>query len=524
MHYFGSMAYLKKINPLTLMVLAAACLIAAWTWNWGIFLLIPGFVMAVELAHREKYSAMYLFVCFALWNAGTTYWIANSHPLGVVATVGINGALMAFSLWFGVRTSKMLQRLQTKKWITQLPIVASWMAFEQLHENWGLSFPWLNLGNTFFAWPELVQWYRWTGTVGGTLWVLLVALFIHGGGGARWKSVSLALPLVLSLVIWFIPVDYSSNPSVQVAVVQPNIDAYVEKWELPESAQINKVKRLLEEADSTHIDLIILPETFLPRAREEALLRQSSVDAHLINALKAHGTAALFGASTYDFQYEPNVYNRPYGDKYYTIYNSALFMSDPQQPWEVYHKGKLVVGGETMPFVKYLKPMLGDWAIELGGTSGTLGVSQERKVFENEALGLRIAPIICWENEFSDYALDYSRLDANLLAVITNDGWWGDTPGHVQHMKFSGLRAIEQGKYVVRSANTGISAVISSKGKVEQSLGWAKEGVLLAEVPLIEKRTLYVKTGNFLGPIMGILFLINVAVVLISRFFRLKPR
>jgi len=91
-------------------------------------------------------------------------------------------------------------------------------------------------------------------------------------------------------------------------------------------------------------------------------------------------------------------------------------------------------------------------------------------------------------------------------------------------MKFSGLRAIEQGKYIVRSANTGISAIISSKGRVEQQLGWEEEGVLLAQVPLIEGETLYTKTGNFLGPIMAALFLINLVVILISRFFRLKTR
>ncbi|MGB2354092.1 MAG: nitrilase-related carbon-nitrogen hydrolase, partial [Schleiferiaceae bacterium] len=118
---------------------------------------------------------------------------------------------------------------------------------------------------------------------------------------------------------------------------------------------------------------------------------------------------------------------------------------------------------------------------------------------------------------------DYSKKGANLLAVITNDGWWGNTDGHLQHMKFSGLRAIEHRKYVVRSANTGISTVIDSKGKPREQLHWEEEGVILDNVPLLEGQTLYVLTGNFLGPLMSMVFLLNVLVVILSRFFRIKP-
>ena len=90
--------------------------------------------------------------------------------------------------------------------------------------------------------------------------------------------------------------------------------------------------------------------------------------------------------------------------------------------------------------------------------------------------------------------------------MITNDGWWGDTDGHLQHMRFSGLRAIEQHKYVVRSANTGISTILDTKGRPLDRLNWEEEGVILGQVPLMDGETLYVKTGNWLGPVMSILF------------------
>ena len=139
-------------------------------------LLFPAWVMLLELAGRKKRPLLFLYLAFAIWNGGTTYWIANAHPLGVIATVGINAWLMAFALWFGIRTRAMFIRLGQHSLIAWLPVVASWMAFEHLHEYWGLAFPWLHLGNTFYAWPELVQWYSLIGNAGGTLWVLVVAI------------------------------------------------------------------------------------------------------------------------------------------------------------------------------------------------------------------------------------------------------------------------------------------------------------------------------------------------------------
>jgi apolipoprotein N-acyltransferase len=166
---------------------------------------------------------------------------------------------------------------------------------------------------------------------------------------------------------------------------------------------------------------------------------------------------------------------------------------------------------------------LGDWALELGGTSGTLGTSEQRTIFNDEQMGLKLAPIICWENEFSGYATEYSRAGANLLAVITNDGWWGNTKGHIQHMRFSCLRAIEQQKYLVRSANTGISTIIDAKGRPHEQLQWEEEGIIVDAVPLLEGQSWYVRTGNFLGPLMTVIFLLCSFIVLISRFFRIRP-
>ena len=134
----------------------------------------------------------------------------------------------------------------------------------------------------------------------------------------------------------------------KVGVVQPNINAYTEKWSLPERTQLDKV--LLEKGASDGVDLLVLPETFLPKARR-ICSGSSYVDRYWRTMLSRFSKAAIFGATTYDFQQEQTYYNRPMGDRFYTLYNSALFQNSTSKSWEVYHKGKLVVGGESMPFV-----------------------------------------------------------------------------------------------------------------------------------------------------------------------------
>ena len=522
--FWHSMRNFKNLSVTSLVVIAAASLNLAWLYAFAAPLIIVAFAALERIAKKSTRPFWTLYLVFGLWNAGTTYWIANAHPLGVVATVGVNSALMALALWWGVRSEQMLLRFPSFErihFLRYLPIIAAWIAFEQLHENWALSFPWLNLGNTFYGLPSLVQWYQITGAVGGTVWVLVVSQMIVKEATRRQLILTLTGPMLASVFVFYLSTS-EQDTTIKVAVVQPNIDAYVDKWELPERVQIQKVERLLSTSlGEDTVDLLVLPETFLPKAREEGTFGKSASDAQFQQLQRRYAKSTLFGATTYDFQDEPNLVNRPYGSKFYTIYNTALFAQGTRAV-EYYHKGKLVVGAETMPFIQTLKPILGDWSVSLGGTSGTLGVSTQRKVFEADDLDLKLAPIICWENEFSNYATAYSRQGANLLAVITNDGWWGNTPGHIQHLHFSGLRAIEQGKYVVRSANTGVSAVIDHKGRILTSLGWEEEGVLVAKVPLRENRTIYVRTGNLLGPFFVALFALFASVVLLSRFFRLK--
>jgi apolipoprotein N-acyltransferase len=205
------------------------------------------------------------------------------------------------------------------------------------------------------------------------------------------------------------------------------------------------------------------------------------------------------------------------GPGYYDFFNSALQI-DASGKTQVYHKSKLVPGVETMPFSWLLKP-LESLALQLGGTFGSLGRQDERSVFFDKQNAIKVAPVICYESIFSEYITEYVKKGAHFIAIITNDGWWGNTPGYKQHFAYSKLRAIETRKPIVRSANTGISCFINPLGEVTHQTEYWKEAAIISKIQPNSYQTIFVEFGDWisLSSLIISLFLVAYAI-----FIRIK--
>jgi len=164
-----------------------------------------------------------------------------------------------------------------------------------------------------------------------------------------------------------------------------------------------------------------------------------------------------------------------------------------------------VPGVEKMPYPEIFKP-LENLAIDLGGTTGSLGQQDQPSLLfvKNK---IPVATIICYESVFSDFVSKFFKIGAKALFIITNDGWWGDTPGYYQHLMFGRLRSIENRTYIARSANTGISAVIDPLGNIlQQTNYWTREH-LIAKIPLQKNASIYSHIGDIISPV-NVLFLV----------------
>ena len=179
------------------------------------------------------------------------------------------------------------------------------------------------------------------------------------------------------------------------------------------------------------------------------------------------------------------------------------------------HKSKLVPGAEIIPFSDIF-PFLEDWSIQSGGPSGSLGVEKEPMIFKTNRFNF--APVICYESVYGEWVTEQCRKGAELICVATNDGWWGDTPGYKQHMSFSRLRAIENRRSVVRSANTGISCFINQRGDVLQPTDWWVPASIRQEVNLNSEQTFYTTYGNILGRSLGFVSVLLLLFTFVKRF------
>jgi apolipoprotein N-acyltransferase len=187
----------------------------------------------------------------------------------------------------------------------------------------------------------------------------------------------------------------------------------------------------------------------------------------------------------------------PFGDGsgYYDAFNAAVALKAGTQPaW--YYKSRLVPGVEMLPgFLKWMAPVFE----KFGGTTGGYGVQDEAGVLQQPGQPYVAAPVICFESVFGEYVSTYVKKGANLLTIMTNDGWWGNTPGHKQHLQYACLRAIETRRWVARSANTGVSAVINARGDIVQTRPWNKAAVIKYSIPALTGETFYVRYGDLLS-------------------------
>jgi apolipoprotein N-acyltransferase len=471
------------------------------------------------------------YLTFVIWNFTTTYWLYYSTPFGMYFAVLVNALLMSFVfLGYHLVAKKATQG-------TALTFLASlWILFEYLHLNWDFSWPWLNLGNGFSETINWVQWYEFTGTFGGTLWVWLVniAVFL---AVVSFRESGKKLPsflkrLILPAVLILVPVGISllikpaanalnKNGPVEVVVVQPNFDPYLEKFNLDNASIMDTIINLAAPLMKPTTDFIITPETVLADDLRTSQLERDGAVLKIRELLRDYPQAHyLGGISLIDVFTEKekktsqsNYY--PDGGFYYNVYNSAMFLN-ASSAIELYHKSKLVVGVENFPYKEILEPILGDVMLDMGGTIATKTTQKDRTVF-NSKEATAIAPIICYESVYGAYVTDYVKNGAQVLAIITNDGWWGDTQGHQQHLSLARLRALENRRWIARSANTGISAIIDHRGEIISSLDYEEQGALAATLYKNDSMTFYATHGDYIVRIAGFMALFIIGFTYLKR-------
>lgn len=504
------------------------------------FLALFGFVPLLCLerlasAYGTRRFWLWHYSAFVLWNAFTTFWVCNATVGGGLFAIFANALQM--SLVFG------LFRLGRKHLQGVLPyffLAVMWIAWERAYFDWQVSWPWLVLGNAFARSTHLVQWYEYTGSLGGSFWIWASNLGVFGmmvalseGRWSRWNAKARSAAVAALVLVLSAPVVAScciynrfeevSEGTADIVIGQPDFDPYQKFSFLSQNQQdailLEVFDNALSEREGDGKVLLVAPETFTSDI-VCGNYESSATWRHAVEFLNSHpGTEMLMGASSSEFYFDEQARNvNDYKLKdggWLQRHNSALTVTADGST-EIFHKSKLVVGTEMTPWPRIILPL-----------ANLLGTSIGRCVGQDEISllhfdGIPFGCAVCYESVYGEYCTGYVKKGARFMTVITNDAWWGDTPGYKQHCSYSALRAIELRRDIARCGNTGISAFIDQRGDYVQKGPWWERTSLSGKVNLSSHLTFFAEHGDIVGRFCTFLFFLLLLSLLVRMFTKKK--
>ncbi|NPA12349.1 MAG: apolipoprotein N-acyltransferase [Aquificae bacterium] len=467
---------------------------------------VAGFIILLHHIYKNKRPLLVSFVAGLSYTALSFYWIVYalsnyggiSFPVAVVLFVVF---AVAFSVYQFVIFTFVMTKLKDRNYsLLAVPFV--WTTLEILREFFPFSgFPWNLLGYSLSYIDPLAQ----ITSVGSIYLLSFMAMLIPTAiysahiykTDRAYISVFAVFGLFMAVFLWGkdrienLPI---SGKSKTVALIQANIDQ-MDKLSSEATVDLEitlKYLTLIKQALQYEPDIIVLPEAAIPifpLAKEY----NGSLDELFFDGIKNDHSIFIVGFD-----------NVVKDGEDITLYNSMFLLSPEGEIIDYYNKVKLVPFGEYVPppfqIFQSLFPYLQGYDFSSG---------EKPKVLKYQDLS--IIPLICYEATFPIFVANFP--EGNLIVNITNDGWFGDTPAPVQHFEMAKVRAIENGLFMIRSANTGISAIIDPVGDVSIAMGINEEGVALGGVALLERDTIWVKHKETVGGIFIISFIIVLVLI-----------
>ncbi len=485
-------------------------------------------------ASTEKRGGKRIFLTagltFLVWNTASIYWVFNAisaynnyYVAFFVSLIpyGLGALLITFAFWLWYQLKR-----KTNSKLGYVGLISFYITMEFLHQSWDLAFPWMTLGNGFSSTHQLVQWYEFTGVYGGSLWILLSNILAYQTLVAIKNKQADKLRLTAIWIAFItIPAGYSvyrylkyeeKKEPVNVVVVQPNINPYEKYNSTSAIEQLHILTKLSDSAAQINTEYFVWPETAMPIYADEDKIRNNSEFLYVQKFLSKYKNGAVItgieSLKWYDNKKTLSA-QKMQEDQWVDRFNAAIQVENSSEV-QFYHKSKLVPGVEKMPFPKvfsFLAPVF----VHFNGSAESYGWQDKPGVFYAYS-GIGVVPIICYESIWGNWVGKAVKDGGQLIAVITNDGWWGNTSGKDQHMLYAKLRALENRRYVVRSANTGISAVINQRGDVVKSTKWWSRTAFKQDVNLNDELTFYSRYGDLIAKLAVVLAIVLALIILLK--------
>lgn len=456
--------------------------------------LAPLFVAIWDRSVRATFALVFASAC--VWYLGSLFWFVHAMNVfgGVPILISIPLLILAaLVLAAFISLAPVIAKFISTRFRGELLIwmPAAWVAVELLRNYFPCGgFPWSNIAMSQWKMSWIVQIADVTGVYGVIFLIVIVNGFIaesilklRGDKIEKFipKAIVTAVLLVSTCVYGVVKMNMiestaATKPTTQVALIQGNISQDT-KWKT-ESAEgnLNAHRRAVSKIRDSNVDLIVWPESSFPWVL--------GAKDNFIEPLALGLEDGRVGALPFVFF---GVVTEAEKDKYY---NSA-FLADAQgNIVERYNKVHLAPFGEYVPYRKVLF-----FAKKLTEQVGDFIPGDAPKVLS--AASLKFAPLICYEDIFPEISRKAVMNGAMLIVNVTNNAWFGKTSAPYQQLALSVYRAVENRRYLLRSTNTGVSAVVSPTGKLVLESPMFEEATIIANVRLLDELTIYTKYGDW---------------------------
>ncbi|WP_261843881.1 apolipoprotein N-acyltransferase [Aliamphritea ceti] len=426
-----------------------------------------------------------------LYGVGVSWVFVSIHEHGN-APVWLAG-LLTFVFVAGMALFMLVQTWLYRRYFYRgIGFIAIWVSFEWLRSWLFTGFPWLYMGYALTDTPLSIF------APFGGVWLLslyTVALGVATIGIIRcYRRPLPALALiVLFTAPWLlldkVPQNWTTQTgTTKVYLVQASIPQQL-KWQRSQLPEILQRYVDLSQTDE-EIDMVIWPETAVPTFYPDAV----RMLAPYIEQLESQQRTLVSGM--------PSVFNNPLRENNLAYYNSITLLANGEGS---YHKQRLVPFGEYVPLEKWLRGTIDFFNLPMSQFS--LGPAEQSLLQVKDAA---MAPFICYEIAYPELVRNYA-VRSNVMLTVSNDAWFGDSIAPQQHLQIARMRALENGRWLIRATNNGLTAVMRPDGKIDAELPQFETDALYAEVPLMQGTTPYQQYGDKpLQFFIGILLLLSI--------------
>ncbi len=490
--------------------------------------------------NRSTYLMAFIFSLITIYWVGS--WQKESDPF-----LMISGALLLFVNPVQLLIPSTLYYFTKKLFKRNIALYVFplfWISYEYFTMITEIHFPWVTLGNGLSLFNDFIQAADIIGSLGLSLIIIYINIFLYKAfinfkisEKKFYLNFSTAVLIFIAVLIYGFIQKSSydvSGKKIRIGLIQPNLDPW-DKWSMGDlNSLLNLYLGLSQEAINEGAQLLIWPETALPVYLMDGN-HQSIVDS-LYKFLERNKIYLLTGMPDliyYNKADHPDdaKYSKA-GDFYYSTFNAIILLSPSTRDIQRYGKSKLVPFGEKVPYADKI-PFLGSlikWGVGITGWN----IGRDTTVFslpfpeaKNKSIAysktdsLHIDGLVCYESIFPDFVAQFVDKGAEMIAIVTNDSWYGKLSGPYQHKEYASLRAVENRRSVVRAANGGISCIINPLGVTQTETKMFEKFFVVGDVTIENKKSFFTKNPLII-PVLSSAFSIWILGLFILKKIKIK--